>query len=105
MTDFVHHEPRPGLLTLHGELTAASARALHALLMSALAEHATVELDLLNVTKLDTAAVQLFVFLHGEALKRGKVLRWLGFSMAVQEVFELLDLTDLVGRPGAVLWE
>jgi anti-anti-sigma factor len=105
LTDFVHHEPRPGLLTLHGELTAASTRALHELLMSTLAQHPTVELDLLNVTKLDTAAVQLFVFLHREAMKQGKALRWLGFSMAVQEVFELLDLTDLVGRPGAVLWE
>lgn len=105
MTEFVHHEPRPGLLALHGELTAASARALHDLLMSTLAQHATIELDLLNVTKLDTSAVQLFMFLHREVKKQGKVLRWLGFSMAVQEVFELLDLTDLVGRPGAVLWD
>lgn len=101
----MHHEPRPGVLTLHGELTSASARVLHELLLATLEKHQTIELDLLNVTKVDTAAIQLFVFLHREANQRGKGLRWLGFSMAVQEVFELLDLTDLVGRPGAVLWE
>ncbi len=105
MADFAHHEPRPGVLTLHGELTVASARALHDLLMKTLEEHPNIELDLLNVTKLDTSAVQQFVFLHREASQRGKSVRWLGFSMAVQEVFELLDLTDLVGRPGAVLWD
>jgi anti-anti-sigma regulatory factor len=62
------------------------------------------ELDLLNVTKLDTAGVQLLVLAHREVHARGKELRWLGFSLAVQEVFELLDLNDLLGRPGAVLW-
>ena len=104
MSEFVYLEPRPGLLTLHGELTVATASKLHAALAATLDRHPTLELDLLNVTKLDTAGLQLLLLAGREASARGKSLRWLGFSLVVQEVFELLDLTDLLGRPGAVLW-
>ena len=103
-SEFAYLEPRPGVLTLHGELTIATARELHAALSATLEQHGTLELDLLNVTKLDTAGVQLLVAAHRDVSARGKQLRWLGFSLAVQDVFDLLDLAELLGRPGAVLW-
>lgn len=103
-SEFAYLEPRPGVLTLHGELTISTARELHAVLFATLDQHGMLELDLLNVTKLDTAGVQLLVAAHREISTRGKQLRWLGFSLAVQDMFELLDLGEMLGRPGAVLW-
>ena len=97
-------EPRPGVLSLSGELTFKNARALHGALTAALSQHASLEIDLLNVTKIDTAGTQLIITVATEARAAGKTLRWLGFSLAVAEVIELLDLTELLGRPGAVVW-
>jgi len=104
MGDFTLDEPRPGVLCVSGELTFGSAHALHAALRDALQRHPDLEVDLLNVTKLDTAGLQLLIGLQQEAQARGKSLRWRGFSLAVAEVIELLDLAEVLGRPGVVVW-
>jgi anti-sigma B factor antagonist len=104
MSDFVYSEPRPGVLCLAGELTIANARELHGLLLGVLTRNAQLELDLLNVSKFDCAGVQLLLMLHKEARAQGKPLTWLGFSLSVAEILELLGLAELLGRPGAVMW-
>jgi anti-sigma B factor antagonist len=97
-------EPRANVITLFGDLTLSHAKELHGHLFAALGRHPALEVDLLNVTQIDSAGLQLLILLHREALACGKDLRWLGFSLVVQEAFELLDLAELLGRPGAVLW-
>jgi len=97
-------EPRNGVLTLYGELTLRHAKQVHECLFGALQRTKALEVDLLNVTHLDGAGLQLLVVLHREALASGKSLRWLGFSLPVQEALELLQLSELLGTPGAVLW-
>jgi anti-sigma B factor antagonist len=104
MSEFAYIEPRPGVLTLSGELTVECARELQTVLLATLAKTAKLEVDLLNVTKLDTAGVQLLLVTAREARASGKQLVWLGYSLAVEEVLELLDLSDLLGRPAAVVW-
>lgn len=104
MDHFVYSEPRPGVLTLSGELTVDSARELNTVLLEALGKVPKLEVDLLNVTKLDTAGVQLLLLLVREARAQDKQLAWLGYGLAVEEVVELLDLGDLLGRPAAVVW-
>jgi anti-sigma B factor antagonist len=97
-------EPRANVLTLVGELTLSHATECRDLLFAALNRNSTLELDLLNVTEIDSAGLQLLMLVHREALASGRPLRWLGFSLVVQEAFELLDLAEQVGRPEAVLW-
>ena len=104
MSDFEHYEPRPGVLSLSGEMTVATAAEIKDILLRALASHPKREIDLLNVTRLDTAGVQLLLLLQREALRHGKQLGWLGFSLAVDEVMELLDLADVLAHPAAVVW-
>ena len=96
--------PRANVLTLIGELTLSHAQECREHFDTALRNNTALEVDLLNVTQIDTAGLQLLVMLHREALVRGKPLRWLGFSLVVQEAFQLLDLAELLGRPEAVFW-
>lgn len=104
MSEFTCHTPKPGVLALHGDLTVQHAQAAKQALLDALSQGERLEVDLLNVTKLDTAGVQLLVLLQTEAKERAVSLRWLGYSLAVEEVLELLDLGHLLGRPSAVVW-
>lgn len=101
---FSHLEPRPGTLTLSGELTLPSARELKQVLLDALQQGPSLEVDLLNVTVIDTAGVQLLLMLEREAARLEKKLGWLGLSLAVEETLELLDLFSVVGAPAAVVW-
>lgn len=96
--------PRANVLTLFGELTLSHAKECREHFLAAISGNAALEVDLLNVTQIDTAGLQLLVMLHREALASGKPVRWLGFSLIVQEAFELLDLPELLGRPEAVFW-
>ena len=104
MSDFTHHAPKPGVLSLGGDFTLANAVAIKGVLLDALNQATRLEVDLLNVTKLDTAGVQLLLLLRREAVDRGISLKWLGYSLAVEEVLDLLDLAHLLGRPSAVVW-
>jgi anti-sigma B factor antagonist len=104
MSDFAHHTPRAGVLALSGDVTLASAGTIKRVLLEALAQGPRLEVDLLNVTKLDTAGVQLLLLMHREATALGVALGWLGYSLAVEEVLDLLDLAAVLGRPSAVVW-
>ena len=104
MGSFTQSEPRAGVLALAGELCWEDAPELKQVLLDALARTPRLELDLLNVTRLDTAGVQLLLMLHAEAQRCDKPLSWLGCSLAVEEVLELLGLSDALGRPQLVIW-
>jgi anti-sigma B factor antagonist len=104
MSTFEHSAPKPGILAISGEMTVANASELRSVLLEALALHDKLEVDLLNVSRFDTAGVQLLVVLQREARAQSKQLSWLGYSLAVEEVLELLDLSELLGSPRAVVW-
>lgn len=101
---FAYHEPKPGTLSLSGELTLASAEDLKQILLDAIERNPTLDVDLLNVTLIDTAGVQLLLMLDREAARLDKKLGWLGCSLAVEETLELLDLFSVIGHPAAVVW-
>ena len=92
------------MLALSGDFTLANAAAIKSVLLDALEQTPRLDVDLLNVTKLDTAGVQLLLLLQREAVSRGASLSWIGYSLAVEEVLDLLDLAHVLGRPSAVVW-
>lgn len=104
MSQYQCSEPSPGMLALSGELSVTDAPALKALLVDALRVHTKLEIDLLNVTHLDTSFVQLMLALQRAAAEDGKSLVWLGYSQPVEEVLAILNLSDKLTAPGAVLW-
>jgi anti-anti-sigma factor len=87
-------------LALDGELTIYRAAELRDTLISALAalnDGAALELNLAEVSELDSAGVQLLMAAKKSAQAAQRDLRLVGHSPAVLEVFETLDLAAHFG--------
>lgn len=97
-------ESNSGTLVIFGEITITDVAELKALFLQHLHSKEAVQLDLLNVTKLDTSGVQLMLALRRAAAELGKPVHWLGYSLAVEEVLNLLNLAEELGGPAAVVW-
>ncbi|MGB9128283.1 MAG: STAS domain-containing protein [Thiobacillus sp.] len=92
------HENR---LRVHaaGEMTIYSAAELKPALLEAMGQSDEIEIDLSNVSEMDTSGVQLLMLMKREAGAAGKALTLSGHSPAVLEVFELLGLGGWFGDP------
>lgn len=88
-------------LRLHaaGEMTIYHAAELKPVLVDALGQSDEIELDLSEVTELDTSGVQLLMLAKREALAAGKGLTLSGHSPAVLDVFELMGVGGWFGDP------
>jgi anti-sigma B factor antagonist len=84
-----HQEGRHTRLRIAGELTIYEAAALYQALLASLAESDTLELDLTEVTELDTAGFQQLYLLRREALAAGKAMRISAHSAATRDVLDL----------------
>lgn len=87
-------------LKLSGELTIYSAAEARTTLAGHLDRKPGLpELDLSGLEELDTAGVQVLLWLKREAGLRNKALPFSNHSPAVIEVFDLLKVTGLFGDP------
>jgi anti-anti-sigma factor len=92
------HEGAPSL-RLVGELTIYEVTDARTRLSAALDQAPALQLNLAGVEELDTAGVQLLVWLKQEARRRGHTLALIAHSPAVLEVFDLLKVAGLFGDP------
>ncbi|RZI84615.1 MAG: anti-sigma factor antagonist [Rubrivivax sp.] len=86
-------------LRIEGEMTIYRAAELKQTLLTALDGATHLELDLHDVTEIDSAGVQLLLLAKGIAQSRSCDFRLVNHSPAVLEVFELLDLAAYFGDP------
>jgi len=84
-------------LRIEGELTIYSVAEARDQLGAALDRHPVLRLNLAAVEELDSAGVQLLVWIKQEARRRGRELALTGHSPAVVEVFDLLQVAGLFG--------
>ena len=87
------------VLRLSGELTIYRAAELKPLLLQALDSAAQLEIDLSEVSEIDTSGVQLLMATKRRAQALGHELRLSAHSAPVVEVLELLDLAAFFGDP------
>lgn len=92
-------KPKDHCLVLQGDLTIYRAEELKAQLLAALESDAEVEVDLHEVTALDTAGMQVLMAAKAEAQTRGNQMRLVNHSKPVIEVFELLNVSGFFGDP------
>lgn len=86
-------------VTIAGSMTIYDAAAYKKALLDALATANEMEIDLVGVTEMDTAGVQLLVLAKREALKFGKALRLAAHSQASLDVLDRYNLGGYFGDP------
>ena len=86
-------------LTLNEDLTIYHALEQKNQLLDALSTSETLELDLLQVSDIDTAGLQLLIMLKKEALRTGKRVAIVAHSQAVHSVIDFCDLAAELGDP------
>jgi anti-anti-sigma factor len=84
-------------LRLEGDLTIYGVAEAKGQLSAALDGGPALRLNLSAVEELDSAGVQLLVWLKQEARRRGRTLVLFAHSPAVMEVFDLLQVASLFG--------
>ncbi|WP_022978917.1 STAS domain-containing protein [Ideonella sp. B508-1] len=84
------------VLRLDGELTIYRAQEVRQLLLETLARPEGLQLDLGEVSEMDSSAVQLLLAARQEALAAGKTFVILQASDPVGQVLALLGLEDLL---------
>jgi anti-anti-sigma regulatory factor len=102
---FAFEEPRPGLITLAGDVGYACAGAFCALLLAKLDAHPALHVDMLQVTAADLSTVQTMLVAVREARACGKELRFTGYGLVIEELVTRLNLSAKLGGPLAVVWE
>ena len=90
---------RDGVLHVDGEMSIYRAAELKDVLLAALQGQRVLEIDLAQVSEIDSAGVQLLMMAKQAAHAKGAELRLVHHSPAVIEVFELLDLAGHFGDP------
>ncbi|WXL26786.1 STAS domain-containing protein [Ectopseudomonas mendocina] len=79
---------------ISGELTLDCADTLRDQLMALLADNASLRLNLMDVLDFDSSALQVLLHVQREAVCKGVPLQWIGFSLAISQVLQLLNLSD-----------
>ena len=83
---------------LGAELTIYRADEIKQQLLALLQGSAALEIDLSQVAEIDTAGLQLLMLARREALARGRALRFVRPSAAVDEALALLALAPFFGE-------
>lgn len=88
-------------LAIAGEFNIFNAASLKTQLLEVIHQAPTldIEIDLYDVTEIDTAGLQLMIMAKREAAKLGKSVRFSNHSGPVLELIELCDLTGFFGDP------
>lgn len=91
--------PSSQLLSLTEDLTIYHALEQKKSLLDALANADELELDLLQVSEIDTAGLQLLILLKKEAQRAGKNISIVAHSQSVRNVIDFCNLAAELGDP------
>lgn len=84
---------------IQGEMTIYRAAELKQSLIEHIQIHSDVEIDLAQVSEIDSAGLQLLILAKLEVAARNKDLRFENHSPAVMEILDLSDLAGFFGDP------
>jgi len=93
------NEASAGRLEIKGELSIFTAAELRLQWLEALATNTELEVDLAQVSEIDSAGLQLMLAAKREAAGRNQALLFTGHSPAVCDALELCKLSGQLGDP------
>ena len=86
-------------ITINEDMTIYNAAAQKPMLLEALADCQELDLDLSQVSEMDTAGFQVLLLAKREALKANKTVRLTAHSKAVTELLDLYNMGSYFGDP------
>lgn len=86
-------------LVIRDDLTIYHALEQKQILLDALASSGELELNLSQVTEIDTAGLQLLILIKKEAMRAGKCVRIVAHSQAVSSVIDFCNMAAEFGDP------
>lgn len=86
-------------LAIEGEFTIFTAQELKDRFLAALEQEREIEVDLSQVSEMDSAGLQLMIGAKREATRQGKPLRFSGHSPAVVQILDLCGVSGYFGDP------
>lgn len=87
------------LLHIEGDMTIYTAAEMKAELMTHIAQPCELEIDLSEVSEMDSAGLQILILVKREAERHGTSLRLTGHSRAVLDVLDMCNLAPYFGDP------
>lgn len=87
------------LLHIEGDMTIYTAAEMKAELMTHIAQPCELEIDLSEVSEMDSAGLQILILVKREAERHGTSLRLTGHSRAVLDVLDMCNLASYFGDP------
>jgi len=87
------------LLRIAGDMTIYTAADLKQELMKHIFQPGELEIDLSEVSELDSAGLQLLILAKRESLQEGRAMRLTGHSRAVLDVLDICNLAAYFGDP------
>ena len=92
-------EPRSQNIAIAEDMTIYNAATQKPMLMEALAQCEELNLDLSQVSEMDTAGFQILLLTKREAIKANKTMRLTAHSKAVTELLDLYNMVGYFGDP------
>lgn len=82
-----------------GDMTIYEGVANKNLFLGKLKKHDTINVDLSNVSEIDSSGLQLMVSMKNDAIKENKMVNFQAHSQAVIELLDLFGMTSYFGDP------
>lgn len=89
----------PSVFRIEGELTIYNAASVKQQMDVLLDQSPQLEIDLSQVSEIDTAGLQLLILAKKETTSRGGELRLVGHSVPVLEVLDMCHMANYFGDP------
>jgi len=86
-------------IAIAGDFTIVNAAAVREQLLAAVDSTEDIEVDLSDVTEIDSAGLQLMIAAKRHVADKKKSLRFIGHSAAVLDALDLIDLAAHFGDP------
>lgn len=86
-------------IKIEGEMTIFVAQELKEALTEPLQSASEIEVDLSQVTEIDSAGLQLMLLAKNESKQRGTNIRFIEHSSPVQDILDLTDMVAFFGDP------
>ena len=86
-------------LEIQGDMTIYEALEVQEMFSNSLSEHDAINVNLSNVSEIDSSGLQLMVALRKDAIKENKIVSYQSHSQAVIDFLDLFDMTSYFGDP------